>query len=465
MRGIYVGILLCIGLNALYSKEQKIEFGNFGTVTLYQPGIRSEEVVLFISGDGGWNQGVVEMARALTSLDACVVGINIVHYLKQLSLSNEKCLYPAADFELLSKFIQKTLNLPMYIQPILVGYSSGATLAYATLVQAPTGTFKGAISMGFCPDLPLTKPLCRGNGLQSEPGPNGKGYTFLPAVKLATPWIAFQGQADQVCLGENTEKFVKQTQMAQMVLLPKVGHGFSVEKNWLPQFKKAFLDLTTQHLSQQPKNPQSLDVSDLPLVEVPAKGNLKDVFAVLVSGDGGWAGIDKELSGVLAQSGISVAGLNSLKYFWSKKTPQQLGKDCDRIIRYYMNRWKKSNVILIGYSLGADVMPFMVSRLSKEFSDRISLIALLGISKTVEFEFHAADWLGNSSGKNSVAVLPEIEKLSGKRIIYFYGTEEKETLQNEIDTQSVTCIPIEGGHHFGGKYDQIAKIILQQVGM
>ena len=33
-------------------------------------------------------------------------------------------------------------HFPKYITPILVGYSSGATLAYATLVQAPVGTFQ-----------------------------------------------------------------------------------------------------------------------------------------------------------------------------------------------------------------------------------------------------------------------------------------------------------------------------------
>jgi type IV secretory pathway VirJ component len=68
------------------------------------------------------------MARKLAALDALVVGINIIHYLKQLESSTEKCSYPAADFEALSQFVQKQLNYPSYVTPILVGYSSGATL-------------------------------------------------------------------------------------------------------------------------------------------------------------------------------------------------------------------------------------------------------------------------------------------------------------------------------------------------
>ena len=36
-------------------------------------------------------------------------------------------------------------------------------------------------------------------------------------------------------------------------------------------------------------------------------------------------------------------------------------------------------VVLIGYSLGADVLPFMASRLKPDLVNRVVLIALLGI--------------------------------------------------------------------------------------
>ena len=38
--------------------------------------------------------------------------------------------------------------------------------------------------MGFCPDLPLTKPFCKGSGLEWTAGPKGKGFNFLPARTL-----------------------------------------------------------------------------------------------------------------------------------------------------------------------------------------------------------------------------------------------------------------------------------------
>ncbi len=252
-RIVFFAFVLALGAaGTLHAAEEPLNFGRFGKVTLYYQSPHPSNVVLFVSGDGGWNLGVVDMARELSLLDSLVVGIDITHYMRELAKSKEKCLYPAADFELLSKFVQKKLNFPKYVTPVLVGYSSGATLVYATLVQAPSNTFRGAISLGFCPDLPLTKPLCRGSGLEWEPGPKGKGVNFLPATTLEVPWIALQGTIDQVCDPNATENYVKKVKGGEIVILPGVGHGFSVPKNWMPQFKRAFSRLLEKKRGESP---------------------------------------------------------------------------------------------------------------------------------------------------------------------------------------------------------------------
>lgn len=188
-------------------------------------------------------------------------------------------------------FRRSSASLDMF-PPALVGYSSGPTLVYAVLVQAPTGTFQGGISLGFCPDLQLPKPLCRDSGLTWKILPHGKGYRFLPAPRLETPWIAFQGMDDQVCDAAVTEGYVKQVSSTQLVLLPKVGHGFSVQRNWMPQFKRAFPDLT-QANRQTSQYTSAQGLADLPLVEVSSATPRSDTLAVLLSGDGGWARINQ----------------------------------------------------------------------------------------------------------------------------------------------------------------------------
>src|ERR1700760_2941365 len=100
----------------------------------------------------------------------------------------------------------------------------------------------------------------------------------------------------------------------------------------------------------------------LPLVEVPATQGTSDTLVVFVSGDGGWAFIDKEISKVLAANGMPTAGLNALQYFWKKRTPDEASRDLATIITRYLGAWHKSRVLLVGYSRGADALPAMVNR-------------------------------------------------------------------------------------------------------
>jgi type IV secretory pathway VirJ component len=458
---ILILILLC-PISA-HASETTLEFGRFGKVALYQSASQPSQVVLFVSGDGGWNLGVVDMARELSGLDALVVGIDINHYFKSLRNGKEICSYPAADFEALSKYIQKKLNLPRYKVPILVGYSSGATLVYAILAQAPPNTFSGAISMGFCPDLPLIKPLCKGYGLEYKPGPKGKGIYFLPFNGHPLPWIALQGTIDQVCDPASTESYVKQVMGGSIVILPKVGHGFSVPKNWMPQFKEAFLNLLSRNNMSSTSISSSPSLTDLPLVDVARQGTGSDTFALIISGDGGWAGIDRDIAGALSRKGMDVVGLNSLQYFWTRRTPEEASRDMDRILRHYLDKWKKERVVLIGYSFGADVLPFMISRLPSPLLNRIALIVLMGLDDKIDFEFHLTDWISGSDDTNALPVLPEVKKLKGKKLLCLRGSEENDSLCRRLDSTLAKSIILQGGHHFDGDYEGISRIILNEL--
>src|SRR5689334_13619574 len=101
--------------------------GRFGAVTIYRPAGPPRSLVLFVSGDGGWRLGVVDMAKHLAEQGAIVAGIDVRHYLAALGEAKQSCVSLAADFELLSHDLQKKLGLPQYLAPLLVGYSSGAT--------------------------------------------------------------------------------------------------------------------------------------------------------------------------------------------------------------------------------------------------------------------------------------------------------------------------------------------------
>jgi type IV secretory pathway VirJ component len=436
-------------------RTDTVTFGAFGPVVLYRTREHPSRVVLFISGDGGWNLGVVDMAHSVASMDALVVGVDIRRYLSALRRGAGSCAYPAADFEALSQWVQHRLGFPTYVPPVLVGYSSGATLVYATLAQAPPGTFRAGLSLGFCPRLGLDRPLCRGSGLMTAPAPAGHGMLLLPADGMPAPWIVLQGQQDSTCALSAAAEFVGRIRGAELVSLPTVGHGFGVQAHWLPQFRLALERLTRETVAAG--SPAA--VRDLPLVELPTP-RPSDLMAVVISGDGGWASLDRQIGEAFAAQGVPVVGLNSLQYFWKKRSPDEIGRDLSRIVSHYLVAWRAHEVLLVGYSRGADVLPFMASRLPPELRQHVRLLVLLAPGRATNFEFHVTDWLGRRGKSDLQPIAPEIEKLRGIELLCLYGADEKDTACPELPPGLATVVPLEGGHHFGGAYRGLADRIL-----
>ena len=471
-----LSILLVLAAAGTHAAESTMTFGRFGTVQLYEPAGPPRELVLFISGDGGWNLGVVEMARHLAERGALVAGIDIRRWGQSLRDTSRDCIFTAGDLEELAHAIEARQHFPAYISPLLVGYSSGATLAYTSLVQSPRGTFKGALSLGFGPDLPWPRPMCRGSGpgLDSDPA-RPSGFTFRPAPALHDPWITLHGEQDQVCDISVARGFVAQIPTARLIALPKVGHGFGVEKNWLEQFLAAYDELTRPPPAPAPAQaampaipaiPASpaaaaADVTGLPLVEVPATGRARTELAVMLSGDGGWAGLDRELGDVLAGAGIPVVGWDSLRYFWKARTPEAAARDLDRIIRHYLTTWGRERVVLIGYSFGADALLPLLNRLPADTRGRVSLLALLAPGRSASFEFHLSDWV--SSPAKGMPLLPEAARLQGTRLLCLYGTEETDALCPLLSGPDIQAVQLPGGHHFEGNYAGLGQAILRAV--
>ncbi|HEX2642387.1 MAG TPA: AcvB/VirJ family lysyl-phosphatidylglycerol hydrolase, partial [Thermoanaerobaculia bacterium] len=238
-----------------------------------------------------------------------------------------------------------------------------------------------------------------------------------------------------------------------------------VESRWVPQFRESFRRLTRQDAAAAaapatPAGPAS-PVRDLPLVEVPARKPGGNTLAVVLSGDGGWAGLDKEIAGELAGRGVAVVGLNSLQYFWKARTPEESGHDLERVLRHYLPAWHRDKILLIGYSLGADVLPFLARRLPPDLLERTRLIALLGPDRTADFEFHLSEWLGGGE-ETGRPVLPELRELAGRPILCVYGKGESDSLCPEVNPPLGKSIGLEGAHHFGGDYQAVADLLLRE---
>jgi len=432
--------------------------GRFGIVHVYVPAGKPESVAIFVSGDGGWELGVINMARALRDMGAVVIGVDVTHYFASLRRAAQRadahCEMLAADFESLSHQVQRQIGLSEYHVPVLVGYSSGATVVYAALVQSPPGTFAGALSLGFCPDQDFAgAQLCPVNGLRYTQNAQHE-LVFEPAASLRQPWIAFQGQKDQVCDPHAADEFAARVAGGAVVKLPLVGHGFSVERNWMPQFRAAYAQLAVR---PQPVAAAAPEISDLPLHEVHAAGPAHE-FALLLTGDGGWAGLDQELAARLAANGVPTVALNSLKYFWTRRTPQETAEDVARVLRHYLAAWHAQRVLMIGYSFGADVLPFVVNRLPPDLRARIASVSLLGIDAHASFEVHVAEWVGGEHG--GPPTRPELAEITSVPVLCIYGEGETDSICPQMPPGTIAHEQIGKGHHFSGEYALLADRIL-----
>lgn len=194
-----------------------------------------------------------------------------------------------------------------------------------------------------------------------------------------------------------------------------------------------------------------------PIREFPST-NEGRAFAVILTGDGGWRRIDDQIARHLH---MPVAGFLVPAYYREMRTPDESACALEKTIRTYQAKWKRDRVILIGYSRGADVLPFMINRLSADVRACIDEIALLGLEPYIDFRYHPS-WVPFVHWHEpQFPVLPETQKLRGMNVLCVYGEEEKDSLCPALSSWA-TVVREPGSHHFGGNYRAIAKAIISQ---
>jgi type IV secretory pathway VirJ component len=204
----------------------------------------------------------------------------------------------------------------------------------------------------------------------------------------------------------------------------------------------------------------SADVAALPLVERPAAGD-DPRFAVLLTGDGGFVEADKSMAAALNRRGISVVGFDSRQYLTTPRTPEVASLDLARIIRHYTAAWRRPRVLIVGYSRGADIGPFMVNRLPDGLRSSVALVALIGPGPAANFHFHWVDLLKRVARPDDVLVEPELEKLRGIPIACIYGRDDHDAICPRLDPNLARIVERDAGHRVGASDgEEVVALIL-----
>jgi type IV secretory pathway VirJ component len=209
----------------------------------------------------------------------------------------------------------------------------------------------------------------------------------------------------------------------------------------------------------RPSVPDSA-VRGLPLVEVPA-ARPGETLAIVISGDGGWAPLVREVARSLSDAGVGVVGLDARAYLTgAARTPESSAADVARIARAYGARWHATRLVLVGYSRGADMLPFVATRLPEDVRGRVALLAMFGLATRSSFEFHWVDMVRDTRRASDLPVPPELTRLRGTPMLCVYGTDETDSACRDADASLLTRVARDGAHHFDKDYAGLARLVL-----
>lgn len=208
-------------------------------------------------------------------------------------------------------------------------------------------------------------------------------------------------------------------------------------------------------------NPFSGQAQDLPLKEWAANTHDKPLI-FYISGDGGMNNFSTSLCEKLNGKGFDVVALNARSYFYEKKTPDKTASDINSFLDKKLSDRKNQQIVFIGYSFGADVVPFILNRLPKETDDKVLVSFLMASSGSTDFEIHWSDIFGGNT-KRSMDVVSEINKLTDEKVVIISASDDKTLAVNRITLKRFTREVLPGGHHFDGDTDEIAKVIISNM--
>lgn len=416
-------LLLCLAASAV--RAGPFDTGALGDVDIRLPDGPPAAVIFLFSDDDGWNGDERRLAFSLRDQGAAVVGIDLPSYLARLEAAGGDCAYLIWDIETLSHAIQRSTSGGAYHSPILAGTGAGGALALALAGQAPAATIGRFLAVDPAPAVPLRKTLCGA----TVTGRTGGGTVYR--VPAAPP-----GALDVVVTGTAPAP---------------AGVGDARRE---PGDAARALRLELAQLVARAAD----DADDAPSVlELPATPAY-DSLAIVYSGDGGWRDLDRSIAEILQREGVPTIGVDTLRYFWTRKDPADAAADLADLIDTYTDRWKVHRVLLVGYSFGADVLPALVNRLPAPDRSRIVQLSLLSLTGATNFEISVSGWVGEEGAGEPT--LPEVRRIDPGLVQCFYGTDDDESVCARLAGAGVQVVATEGSHHFDGDYGRLAAEIL-----
>ncbi|CDZ65370.1 Type IV secretory pathway, VirJ component [Neorhizobium galegae bv. orientalis] len=407
------------------------------------PEAKATGVVVLLSGGEGWSDREERTSEALVRDGALVVGVDIRDYYAALEEERDDCLYLVSDIEDVTRQLHRSADIATYHPPVVAGIGDGGTLALAIAAQTPDSTIAETLAIDPQTAIPLSTILC--TPAPKTPVPGGTVYGLTEGDLPNPVRIVFTPEADAA--GRIHTENLKNTHPA--IEYRETAGGADV----------ALLENTSATVRRLAQSASPLNLPIVPIHATPKHNTM----AIIYSGDGGWRDIDQQLGAYLKEEGIPVVGVDALRYFWSERTPEQTAADLSHIISSYRKRWNVDNVLLIGYSFGANVLPATYRLLPDADKQAISLVSLLALSHQADFEIDVTGWLGFAGLGKYGDPVDDLREVEPSKIQCIYGLKEDDSACPAVrEIRGTQVLAREGGHHFDGDYRALNRLIVDR---
>ena len=184
-----------------------------------------------------------------------------------------------------------------------------------------------------------------------------------------------------------------------------------------------------------------------------------DRLAVLLTGDGGWATFDRDLARDLVARHIAVIGFDLERFLREQKSPDVTAAAVWKALRGYSERWHRPRLLVVGYSRGGDLAPFIVRRVPTDLAESLALMTMLAPDTYTRFKVTRMDLLFTRRRTDDLPLHPELRGMPPVRVLCIKPDGHEASACDQLDGLDARILTMPGGHHFGGDTKRIAALI------
>ncbi|WP_448951011.1 alpha/beta fold hydrolase [Labrys neptuniae] len=399
---------------AAATPPEEVEDSVFEDVKLYRPADKPANVVVLLSDAAGFGRDEEALAVEFQQRGDLVIGLDWPTARRVAGGSRHRmtCTELAGHIEDTALRIEREQEIAPYVTPVLAG-------------------------AGLSPDT------ARSLALQAE------GHRIAGVIAVHT--TDMKPDAVSACLVDKAaiaEADVSAATTASFTALRVIQDG-----------DEGAAEEAAEALSKDAGPHGPGDLADLPLYVAEPEQTPRRL-AVVLTGDGGMGELNRDLATALTKRGVGVVTIDSRRYFWAKREPDEVAADLKRIIKHFRQGWSIERAALVGYSFGGDALPLVYNRLPERIKRIVAVVSLLSIAPATDLRIEFSD----DDYPNETPLLPEAARIDAPYVQCIYGKEDRPAAMAcpalAKARPDFSILREAGGHGFTGDADRLADIIV-----